>query len=44
MFNVLTKLFGSRNERILKDMYPVVDQINALEAQVKPLFCETDKG
>jgi len=37
MFNVLTKLFGSRNERILKDMYPVVDQINALEAEIKPL-------
>ncbi|HKI60030.1 MAG TPA: preprotein translocase subunit SecA, partial [Mariprofundaceae bacterium] len=37
MFNVLTKLFGSRNERILKDMYPVVDRINALEAEMKPL-------
>ena len=37
MFNVLTKLFGSRNERILKDMYPVVDQINALEAEIQPL-------
>ncbi|MFC1536307.1 preprotein translocase subunit SecA [Pseudomonadota bacterium] len=31
MFNVLTKIFGNRNERILKEMYPVVDQINALE-------------
>ena len=37
MFNVLTKLFGSRNERILKDMYPVADRINALEAEIKPL-------
>ena len=37
MFNVLTKLFGSRNERILKDMYPAVDQINALEAEIKIL-------
>ncbi len=37
MFNILTKFFGSRNERILKDMYPVVDQINALEEQIKSL-------
>lgn len=37
MFNVLTKLFGSRNERILKDMYPVVDQINALEESMQAL-------
>ncbi len=37
MFNVLTKLFGSRNERILKDMYPVVDRINAMEAEIKAL-------
>lgn len=37
MFNVLTKLFGSRNERILKDMYPVVDQINALEESMHAL-------
>ena len=37
MFNILTKLFGSRNERILKTMYPVVDQINALEGKVQVL-------
>ena len=37
MFNVLTRLFGSRNERILKDMYPVVDRINALEPEIKAL-------
>jgi len=40
MFKVLTKVFGSRNERILKEMYPVVDQINALEDQIKPLSDE----
>jgi len=40
MFKVLTKVFGSRNERILKDMYPVVDKINALEGQMKPLSDE----
>ncbi len=37
MFDFLTKLFGSRNERILKEMYPLVDTINALEAQIHPL-------
>jgi len=40
MFNVLTKIFGNRNERILKDMYPVVDQINALEDGIKALSDE----
>jgi len=40
MFKVLTKVFGSRNERILKEMYPAVDQINALEDQIKPLSDE----
>ncbi|MFQ5581530.1 MAG: preprotein translocase subunit SecA [Mariprofundaceae bacterium] len=37
MFNVLTKMFGSRNERILKELYPLVDKINALEAGIKAL-------
>ncbi len=40
MFKVLTKVFGSRNERILKEMYPVVDQINALEDQIQALSDE----
>jgi len=40
MFKVLTKVFGSRNERILKEMYPVVDKINALEGQIKTLSDE----
>jgi len=43
MFNVLTKIFGNRNERILKDMYPVVDQINALEEETKSLSDEALK-
>jgi len=37
MFNVLTKIFGNRNERILKDMFPVVDQINTMEESIKAL-------
>src|SRR5688572_12571253 len=31
MFNVLTKIFGSRNDRLLKQYSRTVDQINALE-------------
>ncbi|MCK5718303.1 MAG: preprotein translocase subunit SecA [Thiomargarita sp.] len=30
--NIFTKMFGSRNERLLKRLYKVVDQINALES------------
>ena len=40
MFNFLTKMFGSRNERILKQMYPVVGQINALEGGMQMLSDE----
>ena len=34
---VLTKVFGSANERLLKKLYPVVAQINALEPSIKKL-------
>ncbi len=37
MFNVLTKIFGSRNERILKELMPAVARINELEADIKTL-------
>jgi len=37
MFNVLTRLFGSRNERILKTLYPVVEKINSLEEGLQQL-------
>jgi len=37
MFSVLTKVFGSRNERILKPLYSVVDEINALEQEIQAL-------
>ncbi|MDX8407904.1 MAG: preprotein translocase subunit SecA [Mariprofundaceae bacterium] len=40
MFNILTRLFGSRNERILKQLWPLADQINALEADIKALSDE----
>ena len=33
----LTKIFGSKNERELKKLWPVVDQINSLEPAMKAL-------
>lgn len=35
--SVLTKLFGSQNERYLKSLNPIIEKINALEADVKKL-------
>jgi preprotein translocase subunit SecA len=36
----LTKIFGSRNDRLLKRYYRVVDQINAMESKVQALTDE----
>ncbi|MFC1524895.1 preprotein translocase subunit SecA [Planctomycetota bacterium] len=33
----LTNLFGSRNERVLRSLWPIVDQINALEPAMQKL-------
>jgi preprotein translocase subunit SecA len=33
--NLLTKIVGSKNERLLKRLRPVVEQVNALEAQFR---------
>jgi preprotein translocase subunit SecA len=33
----LTKIFGSENERFLKKIQPIIDQINALEPSIKAL-------
>ncbi len=38
--NFLTRIFGSRNERLLKDYRKVVARINALEAGLTPLSDE----
>jgi len=40
MFKVLTKLFGSRNDRLLKELWPIAEQINALEPEVQKLSDE----
>ncbi len=34
---VLTKVFGSKNERELKKLQPIVDRINSLESDIKAL-------
>ncbi len=36
-FDWLTKIFGSKNERELKKLWPVVDQINSFEPALKAL-------
>src|SRR5689334_20244696 len=35
--NIAKKVFGTQNERELKSIYPIVDRINQLEPQIKPL-------
>jgi len=44
MFNILTRLFGSRNDRILKTMTPLVAQINALEPEFEALDDQALQG
>ncbi len=34
---VLTNVFGSRNERLLKRYHKTVDQINALEPKIRAM-------
>ena len=34
---ILTKIFGSKNERILKRIKPIIQQINSLEADIQAL-------
>ncbi|NTV48205.1 MAG: preprotein translocase subunit SecA [Geobacteraceae bacterium] len=38
--SIITKFFGSKNERELKKMWPIVDKINALEASISTLSDE----
>ena len=37
MLNFLTKVFGSKNERELKKLQPIIERINALETDLKAL-------
>ena len=44
VLNFLTKVFGSKNERELKQLQPLVDRINELEPEVQALNDEQLKG
>jgi len=38
---LLTKIFGSKNDRVLKSLQPIVEEINAKESWVSPMSDET---
>jgi preprotein translocase subunit SecA len=42
--SLLTKVFGSKNERDLKQMHPLVEQINALEPEIQGLSDDQLRG
>ncbi|WP_353572635.1 preprotein translocase subunit SecA [Candidatus Albibeggiatoa sp. nov. BB20] len=44
MLNIITKIFGSRNDRLVKRMYKIVAQINALEPDISVLSDEDLKA
>ena len=37
---LLLKIFGSRNERVLKELWPIVEQVNSFDAEMKKLSDE----
>ena len=39
-FNYLTKVFGSKNERELKKLHPMLEQVNALEPKIQAMSDE----
>jgi len=41
---ILTKIMGSKNDRTMKKLHPIVDQINALEPQTEKLSDEELRG
>ena len=44
ILNALTKVFGSKNERELKRLQPLVERINALEKEVQAMSDEQLKA
>jgi preprotein translocase subunit SecA len=40
VLNIFTKIFGSNNDRLLKNLQPIVDKINLLEPEMKLLSDE----
>ena len=43
-YNLLTKLFGSRNDRLLRMYRKTVDAVNALEAEYETLSDDVLRG
>ncbi len=43
VFDFLTKVFGSKNERELKQLQPFVERINALEPEMQAMSDESSK-
>lgn len=41
VFNLLTKIFGSKNDRVLKNFWPIVEEINGSEDKIKS-FSDTE--
>src|SRR3989339_780590 len=41
---ILDKIFGDANAKIVKDMQPIIDKINALEPQYKKMSAEELRG
>ncbi|AOY59193.1 MULTISPECIES: preprotein translocase subunit SecA [Desulfococcus] len=44
IFDFLTKVFGSKNERELKKLQPIVERINAFEPEIQALSDDALKG
>jgi len=42
--NFLTKIFGSKNERELKKIQPIVEKVNAFEPQIQAMSDEKLKA
>jgi preprotein translocase subunit SecA len=42
--NILTKIFGDPNEKVIKSLQPIVEQINSLEEKYKVMSDEELKG
>ena len=44
MVNIARKIFGSKNDRELKKIRPLVERINSLESALQPLNDEALRG
>ena len=44
MLKILTKIFGNRNDRVLKDLYPILSKINSFSEAVAALDDQALQG